>query len=130
MIELIQSLQSSIEIVGKLQELSKKLEDADFKIFLADLSSELGDAKLDVANLKSELALLQQENAALRERIKRRDVEKPIFEDSVYRFDGDEGHYCTSCFDVKQSKVRVRLLTGAFKAFGKWECPACKATFG
>jgi hypothetical protein len=130
MIEIVQSLQSSIEIVGKLRELSKKIEDADFKMFLADLSSELGDAKLEVANLKAELASLREDNAALRERVERREAVRPTLDDSVYRFDGDDGHYCTACFDVRQSKVRVRLLTGAFTAFGKWECPACKTTFG
>lgn len=130
MIEIVQSLQSSIEIVGKLRELSKKVGDADFKMFLADLSSELGDAKLEAANLKTELAALREENAALRERIERRESRRPILDDSVYRFDGEDGHFCTSCFDVKQAKVRVRLLTGAFKAFGKYECPSCKATFG
>ena len=130
MIEVVQSIQSSIEIVGKLRELSKKVGDADFKMFLADLSSDLGDAKLEAANLKAELALLREENAALHERIERREAGKPILDDSVYCFADDDGHYCTSCFDVKQRKVRVKLLTGPFTAFGKWECPACKATFG
>ena len=56
MLEAVQALQSSIEIVGRLRSLSKKIEDAEFKMLLADLSSGLGDAKLEVANLKVELA--------------------------------------------------------------------------
>ena len=130
MLEIAQSIQSSIEIVGKLRELSKKVGDADFKMFLADLSSELGDAKLEAANLKSELAKLREENAGLRERINRRERGRPILDDSVYCFEGENGHFCTSCYDTKQSKIRVKLLTGPFKTFGKWECPSCKATFG
>lgn len=130
MIEAIQAIQTSIEIVGKLRELSKKVSDTDFKMLLADLSSELGDAKLEAANLKSELAFLRQENRDLKQRLEQRDNGKPIYADGVYRFEGEDGHFCTSCFDTEQRKIRLRELTGAFKAFGKWECPSCKATFG
>lgn len=130
MIEAVQAIQSSIEIVSRLRALSKKIGDAEFKMLLADLSSELGDAKLEAANLKSELASLTEENRQLKQQLERRESSSPILDDSVYKFEGEEGHFCTSCFDVNQRKVRVRLLTGAFTAFGKWECPSCKATFG
>lgn len=130
MIEVVQAIQTSIEIVGKLRELSRKVGDADFKMLLADLSSELGDAKLEAANLKSELAGLRQENNDLKQRLEQRDNGKPIFTDAVYKFEGEEGAFCTSCFDTGQRKIRVRELTGAIKAFGKYECPSCKATFG
>lgn len=130
MIEAVQALQTSIEIVGKLRELSKKVGDADFKMLLADLSSELGEAKLEAANLKSELAALREENSGLKQRLERRDNDKPIYTDAVYKFEGEEGAFCTSCFDIGQRKVRVRELTGPFQAFGKYECPSCKATFG
>lgn len=130
MIEAIQAIQTSIEIVGKLRELAKKVGDADFKMLLADLFSELGDAKLETANLKSELASLRQENSDLKQRLEQRDNSKAIYADSVYRFEGEDGHFCTSCYDTGQRKIRVSPLTGPFKAIGKWQCPACKATFG
>jgi len=130
MIEAVQAIQSSIEIVGKLRELSKRVGDADFKMLLADLSNELGDAKLEAANLKAEVAVLREENRELKARLEQRESATPRLVDSVYRFEGVDGNFCTACFDVSQRRVRVRQLTGAFTAFGKWECPSCKATFG
>lgn len=130
MIEIVKSVQSAIEIVGKLRELAKKIDSADAKMLLADLSDELGDTKLAAADMKIELAKLKEENTMLRATAEKRELSQPTLDDGVYRFGGDDGHYCTACFDVKRSKVRVKLLTGPFTAFGKWECPSCKATFG
>lgn len=130
MIEVVQAIQSSIDIVGKLRNLSKKIENADFKMLLADLSSELSDAKLEAANLKAELASLREENNDMKSRLEQRSRAKPKLVDSVYVFDDEGGNFCTACFDAKQHKVRVSRLTGAFTAFGKWQCPSCKATFG
>ena len=54
--DIVAAIQNSIEIVGKLRALAKKVQDADFKMLVADLSNELADAKLEVATLKAELA--------------------------------------------------------------------------
>ena len=54
--DIVATIQNSIEIAGKLRALAKKIEDADFKMLVADLSNELAEAKLEVANLKGELA--------------------------------------------------------------------------
>ena len=56
MVDIVAAIQTSIEVVKKLRELSTKVDNAEFKMLLADLSSELGDAKLEAANLKVELA--------------------------------------------------------------------------
>ncbi|TNE41644.1 MAG: hypothetical protein EP321_03250 [Sphingomonadales bacterium] len=130
MIEVVQTIQTSIEIVGKLLALSKKIGDADFKMLIADLSNELGDAKLEAANLKNELASLRQENTDLKQRLERRENDRPIYADGVYNFEGEDGQFCTSCFDTGQRKIRVRRLANGFEVFGKWECPSCNATFG
>ena len=130
MVDIISALQTSIDIVGKLRALSKKVEEAEFKMLLADLSSELGDAKLEAANLKIDLATEREKNAALSGKLAERQSGNPIMSDSCYGFEGEEGLFCTSCFDVNSRRVRVKALTGAFKAFGKWECPSCKAHYG
>ena len=130
MLEAVQALQSSIEIVGRLRSLSKKIEDAEFKMLLADLSSGLGDAKLEVANLKVELASLREENERLREAASTRSAGKPAVVEDAYSFPDQEGLFCTACYDVKRQQVRVKALTGAFTVFGKWECPSCKAAYG
>ena len=130
MIEAVQAIQSAINIVGKLRDLSKKVGDADFKMLLADLSCDLADAKLDTANLKAEMAALREENTELRARIETRENSKPKLVDSVYQFEGDEGHYCTACHDTTQRRVRVSEQKGPFAKLGKWICPLCKATYG
>jgi hypothetical protein len=127
MVDAVQAIQAAIEMVGRLRNLSKKMEDAEFKMLLADLSGDLADAKVEVASLKVEIARLTQENQALAERLAQRDASKPTFSDGAYRFEGEEGHFCTACFDVRQRRVRLTRLEGSFRTFGRWECPSCKA---
>jgi hypothetical protein len=129
MVDVVASIQSAIEIVGKLRKLSKTIEDADFKMLLADLSGELADARLEVADLKTKLAEAVEEKQKQRQLIEQRSSQKPDLVDGVYKFKDEEGLFCTACFDTKGTKVRVTPLTGPFKTFGKWSCPSCKATF-
>ena len=128
--DLLPAIQQSIEIVGKLRALSKKVADAEFKMLLADLSSELADAKLEAANLKSEIAALKTENQALREVVERRQSASPILADNVYHFEGEQGNFCTACYDTKGQKVRVTALKGHFADLATWLCPSCNATYG
>lgn len=130
MVDVIDALRYSAELVGKLRALNKKIGEAEFKMFLADLTSSLGDAKLDAANLKMELAELRQENAELRGELDRRESRRPAVDDGAYVFGDDGRHYCTGCYDSRGAKTLLRQLDGAFTAFGKWECPVCKQTFG
>lgn len=130
MADVVAAIQSAIDIVGKLRALSKKVEDADFKMLLADLSSELADAKLEVANLKVSLAEATESNQKLTEQLTRKTNEAPVFNDGAYSFAGQDGLFCTACFDTKQQKVRVTPLTGPFRTFGKWKCPSCGASLG
>lgn len=130
MIEAVQAIQSAIDIVGKLRDLSKKVGDAHFKMLLADLTSDLAEAKLNAANLKTELAMLRDENSELRARLSCRDGGEPTVVDDVYRFEGDDSSYCTACYDVHRRKVRLKRMVGDWAAFGTWECPSCKATYG
>lgn len=127
MIDVVTSLQHAIEIAGKLRALSKKVEDADFKMLLADLSGELADAKLEAADLKIEIARLIAENQSLKERIAARENAKPKMDEGAYTFEGETGHFCTACFDVREQRVRLTRLVAPFDDFGHWQCPGCKA---
>lgn len=128
MADVVAAIQSAIDIVAKLRALSKKVEDAEFKMLLADLSGDLADAKLEVANLKIGLAQAREENQKQAMLLAQRTLAAPTVSDGAYKFDGEEGLFCTACFDTKQQKVRVTPLTGSFRTFGKWTCPSCKAT--
>ena len=127
--DVVASLQNAINIAGKLRDLSKKIEDADFRMYLADLSNELADAKLEAANLKIELSNLTTKCHELEQRANQRSADKPTLKDGTYAFDGDQGQYCTACFDVHGKKVNLSKLSSAFRSIGKWRCPSCNATF-
>ena len=128
--EVIESIQAAIGIVSKLRELSRKLEDAEIKMLLADLSNDLADAKLQAASLKVEVSELKTELVELKERALLGSSEKPRFDDGGYHFDGEDGHYCTACFDSNGQKIRLSKMAKDFEDFGKWECPVCNKAFG
>lgn len=123
--DVIAGIQTALEITGKLRELSKKIQDADFSILLADLTMQLADTKLEIANLKTELAKSIEENQELTKRLSNKDDSKPTLFDGGYKFDGDDGLYCTGCLDSQQKKIRLGS-PGTFSSFGKWRCPICK----
>lgn len=129
-VDVVQALQASMEIVGKLRALNKKVGEADFKMLLAELTDALGDAKLEAANLKIEMARLQEENRRLSAAFDQRSSSEPELDQGAYVFGEGGRHYCTGCYDVSGRKVLVNELTGHWTAFGKWECPACNKTFG
>jgi hypothetical protein len=126
MIEVVQAIQSAIVTVGKLRNFSKKIEDSEFKMLLAELLGELADAKVQVAQLQGDLAKLIEENQSLTARLTAKSSLKPIFKDGAYTFEGDEGAFCTACFDTKQQRVRLSKLAPPFDDIGKWQCPSCE----
>lgn len=116
----------------KLREVAQKVKDAEVKGLIADLNLQLADLKMQVAEL-------QEENHELRTKLKAREDlselrSKMKLVDDVYFLQGDSGEdpgpYCAHCFDTKKELVRVRKETGAFRTFGKYNCPSCKTHFG
>lgn len=129
MVEVIPAIQAALQATQKLRELAKKVGDSDIRMAIADLSENLADAKIQAAELKGQVAELMEENRVLREKLEARSSEVPKYEDSVYVFDGDDGKYCTGCWDTKQQKVRVTSIGATFRSLGiKYRCPSCKAT--
>lgn len=128
--DLISSIQTSITLAGKLRDLSNKIQDADFRMLLADLSMSLADAKLEAAGLKEQLAELKELNQKQAEQLAQRAAGKPVFVDGGYRFEGEDGLFCTGCWDVYLRKVRLSAVAQDFLFAGKWKCPSCNAHFG
>jgi len=50
---------------------------------------------------------------------------KPRLKWGCYEFDGEEGLFCTACYDTKGQKIRTTRLSSKFR-----QCPVCKAVFG
>lgn len=123
--DIISTINNSITIVSRLREISKNLTEAEFKNLLADLSNELADAKLQMANLKEEIVKLRDENATLRARASG-PKQKPIGTQwGCYKFEGEDGLFCTGCFDSQGKKIRTNRVNSNFRA-----CPVCKASIG
>ena len=99
-------------------------------MLLADLSNDLADAKLEAANLKTQLADLKAQLLAQREAQSLQTAAKPTFAGGGYHFEGEDGIYCTGCFDSGGRKIRLNKASAPFTTFGAWDCPICKQYFG
>ncbi len=130
MADVVATIQRSIDTVEKLLTLYKKNEEAEIKMLLGNLSSELTNAKLEFTKLKASLAETTESNQKLAEQLAVKANETPILREGAYSFSGQEGLFCTACFDTRQQKVRITALPGALRKFGKWECPSCGACLG
>lgn len=122
--DVISSLSNAITIASRLREISKNISEAEFKNLLADLSLELADAKLEMVSLKEEIATLKQRAFEL-ERAKPENKQKPTLQWGCYKFDGEEGLFCTACYDSKGVKSQTNRKSTRFRS-----CPVCKATIG
>lgn len=122
--EALAAIDHSISLVRRLREISKNISEAEFKNLLADLSNELADAKLQIAALKEQLAAQAEEIRALRRAAPDAKL-KPSVKWGCYQFEGDDGLYCTACYDTKGVKSRTTRMNSRFRT-----CPVCKARLG
>ena len=124
MIDVLAGIDRSIGLVKRLREISKKVSEAEFKNLLADLSNELADAKLKIASLKEQLVTQAEEISELK-RTASNASPKPSVQWDCYKFEGEDGLYCTGCYDSKGLKSRTNRLNTKFRL-----CPVCKAQIG
>lgn len=119
--DVVSSVNNAIALVSKLRDIAKKFNQAEMRNLLADLSNELADTKLAMAELKEQVAGLLEENSILK-KTQLEEREKPVeFKFGCYKFEGDEGLYCSACYDTKGQKIRVPRIGGHYI------CPVCKA---
>jgi hypothetical protein len=122
--DLITSINHSISIAKRLREISKNIAEAEFRNLLADLSNELGDAKLEIASLKEQLARISEENHRLKTAAPEK-RQKPKLKWGCYQFEGEEGLFCTACYDTKGRKIMTSRMNSNYRS-----CPVCKSVFG
>ena len=123
--DILSSLGNAIGLVKRLREISRNVAEAEFKNVLADLASELADAKLEASVLKSQVAELSEELRLLKATAPRPDEKPKGTKWGCYVFEGDEGLYCTGCWDSKRQKSLTNRATSRFRM-----CPVCRATIG
>jgi hypothetical protein len=123
--DIISTISTSITLAKRLREISKNIEDAEFKNLLADLSNELADMKLEAAALKEQLVALQGENALLKKNMSSSDEAPTGRKYGCYQFAGDDGLFCTACWDSKRQKSSTTRVNTRFR-----HCPVCNAPIG
>lgn len=122
--DVLATLNHSISLVSRLREISKNLSEAEFKNLLADLSSELADAKIHIAELKTQLAVLAEENRSLKSAALE-NKQTPSQKWGCYEFEGEQGLFCTACYDSKGKKSLTNRMSSTRRS-----CPVCKAVIG
>ena len=122
--EPVTAIDHAITLARRLRDISKNIAEAEFKNVLADLSNQLADAKLEIVSLKEQLAVKTEELRLAK--IPSLEVgEKPTMQWGAYRFKGEDGLFCTACYDTKRQKIRTTRLDSRYR-----QCPVCKALLG
>lgn len=122
--DIIGAINHSLTLLQRLREVSKNISEAEFKNLLAELSDELADVKLNVVSLKEEILKLKEENQNLKQQVIANTTNKPSMRFGCYTFEGEEGLFCTACYDTKGKKVQTTRINSRYR-----ECPVCKARF-
>jgi hypothetical protein len=122
--DIVATINHTISIVGRVREIAKNIAEVEFKNLLADLASELADARFHIADLKTQLSVQIEELQALKAAVPENKQSRSI-RWGCYKFDGQEGLFCTSCNDLKGKKSLTNRLNSSHRS-----CPICKAVIG
>jgi len=95
----------------------------EFTRIIGELQIELSKAQKENHDLKEEVATLKKEIDRLKS-----PNSKPIVRDGLY-FVGDDGPFCTGCYDNQEKLVRVNETPEPLQVLGKYQCPVCKTKY-
>ena len=125
MIDPLGAVDRSIALVKRLREISKNVAEAEARNLLADLSNELADAKLEIADLKEQLAVQIDANCKLKAASPVARPKPSGIKWGCYQFVGEEGLYCTACYDSRGAKSLTNRTNSNCRS-----CPVCRAVIG
>ncbi|MCD6191425.1 MAG: hypothetical protein J7K14_07835 [Sulfurimonas sp.] len=129
---MISIINNTINLVNRLQEVSKNINEIEFKNLLADISNSLADAKLEVISVKEELVKAKERNQILESEIKKltSGVNSMLLVGDIYVKDG-EGQYCTTCWDSDEKAIRIQEEIPDFQIITghKYICPICSSKY-
>lgn len=91
----------------------------ELKAKMADLMDTVLSVRQQMLDLQQKYIEALDENRRLKEAVAPR--EKPKFVHGCYQFEGDDGLYCTACYDSKGKKIR------ASNVLNHMICNVCKA---
>jgi hypothetical protein len=126
---IVSDITSVIGLVQKAKQLADQLANLELKEIIVDLQGK-------VLDLKQEINSLREENEGLKRQIKEAPVaaatpkEVPTIRDGMY-WKGDDGPFCTACYDTSERLVRASNATHDEKVVMgiRYKCPVCKANY-
>ncbi|GAA6152561.1 hypothetical protein [Pseudoteredinibacter isoporae] len=129
MSSVIVSISNALDLVKRLNAISKNIGDAEFSNALADLNMELAKSKIELASVIEENAGLKTKITKLKKKInkikKTSEKENLTFKGYAYFTEDDDGPFCSNCVETKNMKVRLKEAAQGFKVFGEKCCPSC-----
>ena len=120
--EAIAAISTALEVVRKIQGIESAMQNADLRGLVLDLREEL-------LIVRERSVSLAEENADLRRQLAEALSPSLALRDGLY-FDGEDGPYCTACYDVRGNRVRVTGTPPAIaRTIGRHMCPDCKSVY-
>ena len=129
----ITSIKVAIDIAKELKGATSAIKDAEVKLKIAELMEAMAEVKI-------QLVEAQDENLELKQTIKKLEFalakqDEVVFRDDYYYLaepqEGKpEGPFCSNCFTTNSRLTLLTEVTGTFRSFGKYKCPACEQRFG
>jgi hypothetical protein len=128
--EITAGISSALASVKALSNVVSTLSNAELKMALfdriADLQSQIINARTEMLEMQDRYEQLLKEHQNLKETTERKNAEKPTGRKwGCYTFAGDDGLYCTACWETKAQKSSTNRVDTHFRS-----CPVCRATIG
>jgi hypothetical protein len=128
MLETVQTLGVALTGIKTLAEIASTVKNAEVRQELntkiADLQGLLITARQAMLELQDKYEQVLRENKQLKETTAPK--QKPLgMKWGCYEFEGEEGLFCTACYDSKGQKSQTNRINSRFRM-----CPVCRATIG
>jgi len=129
----ISSIKIAIDIAKELKGATSAIKDAEVKLKIAELLVAMAEVKIQLVDAQDENLELKQTIKELEAALARQD--EVVFRDGYYYLaeaqEGKpEGPFCSNCYSSTNRLSLLTEVTGTFRRFGKYECPACEQQFG
>jgi len=126
-IESIKTLGAALTSIKTITDIAATITNArlrqDLNGKIADLRGVIITARQQVLEMQDKYERVLQENKRLKEITAPRQT--PQMKWGCYKFEGEDGLFCTACYDTKRQKIRTTRLNIKFR-----QCPVCKAVLG
>ncbi|WP_086482101.1 hypothetical protein [Oceanospirillum sanctuarii] len=129
----ITSIKVAIDLAKELKGATSAIKDAEIKLKIAELLEAMSEVKIQLVEAQDENLELKQKIKELQSALARQD--EVVFRDGYYYLaepqDGKaEGPFCSNCYSSNNHLSLLTEVTGRFRKFGKYTCPACEQRFG